>query len=374
MDAPTRSALFDLGVGELRARSLARPPGTRLDPEMAFVEGSDLNLQTASASAMADEVIRQMVLRAAALLLDSAQADDLDRLVADRFSPTIVRKQASPSVGPLSLSRSAGTLPAVTLPVGTQVKTASGIAVSTMLAVSLPLGSNGPVTVPAQATTAGAQGNVAIGTLNTFVVRPSDSNVVVTNPQPFAGGDNRESDPSLRARARAFYLTARRGTILAIEQGALTVAGVRQAVAVEETDLSGDPTGRVSLFIADVLGQANSALVTSVTSAESEYRAAGIVLDIASAVPVYEPITLRLRFAAGLDTQALSARVANAVVAAVNALAPNAKLEVSLITQAARTVPGVIVLADAVVAPVGDVVPALGNVIRTSQTLVTFVS
>ena len=61
----------------------------------------------------------------------------------------------------------------------------------------------------------------------------------------------------------------------------------------------------------------------------------------------------------------------NATVAAVNALPPNATLTVALLFGAARSVPGVIVLDDAVQEPVGDLVPSAGQIIRTRFDLVT---
>lgn len=371
MDTPTRSEFFDIGAAEIRARSDARPPGFRVNPEMVFVEGTDLNIVNAAASAMAEEVMRQVVLRASALMLDNARGEDLDRLVADRFSPTIARKTASPSIGEVVVTRVSGALPAVSLPAGTRIRTSGGVEVETTVLASVPLGSNGPVTIPAQARTAGITGNVAAGTLTQWVDTPSDPQLLVTNPEPFAGGDATESDARLRARARNFFLTARRGTIAAIEFGALTVAGVRLATAVEEVDALGHPTGRVALYIADLLGQGNAALVAAVRSALVEYRAAGVYVDVIGAVPTFVSIRYRLRFAAGVDSTRAFALVRNATLAAVNALRPNATLDVSLLFAAARSVPGVIVLDDAIQEPIGDLVPAPGQAIRTRADLVT---
>ena len=371
-DLPTRQTYFQIGADEVLARSAARPVGQRISAEEVFTEGSDINIVTASASAMAEEVTRQLALREKVLLLDGAGGIDLDRIVADRFSPTIVRKQAVPAVVPLTISRSTGALPAITLPIGTRVRTGASIEFLTTSAVSLAAGSTGPADVLAEAAVAGTAGNVAAGTLTIFVQPPSDPNVIVTNAERAAGGDDVETDERLRARARDFFRTARRGTLSAIEFGALTVAGVRQAAAIEEVDTAGFPTGRVFLYIADALGQANSALVTAVRLALLEYRAAGIIVDVLSAIPQYVPIRYRLRFSAGVNTTVAAESVRLATVANVNALGPNATLPVSLLFATARSVAGVIVLEDAVLDPVGDLVPAAGQVIRTRPDLVTF--
>jgi len=371
-DLPTRQTYFQIGADEVLARSAARPIGQRISAEEVFTEGSDINIVTASASAMAEEVTRQLALREKVLLLDGASGIDLDRIVGDRFSPTVVRKQAVPSVVPLIISRSLGPLAAITLPIGTKVRTGSSFEFATTSAVSLAAGSTGPVTVLAEATVAGTAGNVAAGTITQFSEPPADPNLIVVNEELAAGGDDEEKDPALRARARDFFRQARRGTLGAIEFGALTVPGVRQASAIEEVDPGGLPTGRVSIFVADAQGQANSALVTAVLLALLEYRAAGIIVDVLSAIPEFVSIRFRLRFSASVNTTVAAESVRLAAVAAVNVLRPNAVLPVSLLFAAARSVPGVIVLDDAIVAPVGDLVPALGQVIRTRPDLVTF--
>lgn len=370
-DIPTRIDLFNIGADEILSRSAVRTPGQRINPDEIFTEGSDINIVTASASAMAEEVQRQMVLKIAALYLDTAEEEDLDRFVADRFSPDVVRKQASPAVAIVSLSRAGGTLLDITFAADTKLRTVAGTEFRTRFAVSLAAGQVGPVTVEVQATEAGTVGNVAANTIVQFVEQPEDPAMVVTNLEPAAGGDDVETDARLRERARQFFRTARRGTLSAIEFGALTVAGVRQATAVEERDANGDETGRVQLYVADAQGQGNTSLVNAVLGALLEYRAAGIVVDVVASTPVFVSIRYRLRFDTGVDSTEAFASIQLATLSAVNALRPQQTLEVSLLFQQARSVPGVIVLDDAIVAPVGDVVPAAGEVIRTQLALIS---
>lgn len=370
-DLPTRADLFQTGADEVLLRSEARPVGQRLSAEEVFTEGSDINIVIASASGMAEEITRQLAARTAALLLDGARDEDLDRLVGDRFSPTIVRKEASPAVATLTFTRSAGPLLALSLPTGTRFRTINGVEFELTAPASLAAGSTGPVSATARARQAGLAGNVAALAINQFVQQPQDPALQVTNIEPATGGDERETDARLRARARDFFRTARRGTLAAIEFGALTVPGVRQATALEELDALGIQTGRVFLYVADALGQANAALIAQVRAALFEFRAAGVFVDLSSAVPTFVPIVYQLRFAAGVDTTAAFVSVANATLAAVNALAPNATLQVSLLFAIARSIPGVIVDDDAVVAPVGDLVPSPGQIIRTRLDLIT---
>lgn len=369
-DLPTRAELFEIGADETLRRSEARPPGSRISPEQIYAEGSDANIVNASASAMSEEVLRQLARRIKALFLDGAEGEDLDRLVADRFSTEIVRKAATPAVGIVSFTRIAGAMPGGVLAAGTRLRATNGVEFQTTAACTIVAGSAGPFTVAVQARTAGYTGNVAEGSVSAFVSPPFDTNLLVTNDEPMAGGDVTESDARLRARARQFYRTARRGIGAAIEFGALTVPGIRQAVATELLDPDGRPNGVVELYVADALGQANAALTDAVLLALDEYRALGVYVHVLSAIPTFVTIRLRLRFEAGVDSTRAFALVRNAVVARVNNLRPNQILPRSLIESACSSVTGVIVLDDAVVEPVGDLVPSAGQVIRTSAELV----
>lgn len=371
MDLPTRADLFDLGATEILLRNIARPVGRRMTRESIFTDGTDVNILLAAASAMADEIVRQLAYHCAAFYLDSAESDDLDRLVQDRFSPTIVRRPAIPAVVQLQFTRNSGALLAVTLAVGTKVRTENGTEFELTTPATLALGSTGPATASAQAVNAGQQTNVAAGTLTRFVVAPPDAALQVNNAEPAAGGADRESDSSLRERARDFFRQARRGTLTAIEFGGLTVNGVAKDRGIEVLDAAGQPIGVVQLYISDAAGQANQLLVDAVKNALLEYRAAGIVVDVFTTEPLFVPIEYRLRFAAGTDTVSAFEELRFLTAAEVNNLGPGETLPTSLLLATARRVPGLIVLQDTVVSPVGDLVPSPNQVIRTRADLIT---
>jgi len=372
-DYPTRAELFQIGADAVLLRAQARPNGARLSPSEVFTEGSDINILLNAGASMAHEALYQAQERLAALLLDGANGQDLDRLVADRFSPTIVRKQASPSVVPLSFSRSAGPLPAVLLPVGARFQTLDGISFELTAPMAMPAASTGPIEAAAQSLSTGVAQNVVAGTISVFQSQSSDPNLQVTNLVPAAGGDETETDAALRRRARAFYSAVRRGTLAAILYGILTVPGVRTANVVEQLDGLGDPNGIVDGFIADAAGNGNSALATAVTIALLDWRAQGIKVNVIGASPVYVSIGLRLRFESGVSAAVAFERVKMLVNAAVNQLAPQQTLPASLITATARRVPGVIVLDDALQFPPGDVVPATGEILKTTLDLISAV-
>ena len=369
-DLPTRPELFDVFANELLTRAEAQPYAQRLSAEQIYTEGSDINLIGAGASVMAEEVMRQLGSEINDLTLDGASGEALDRWVSDRYSTEIVRKTASPSVGVLQFSRSSVAAGAVTFLAGSVVRNSGGTRFKTLADVAFGPADLGPFTANAQAVEAGTSGNVPANTITSFVTAPTDATIMVTNPAIFAGGSATETDEVFRARARLFWQQARRGTLGAIEFGALTVPGVAQATAEEQLSTLGVPNGFVNLYIADSNGQSNTSLNELVEIALLEYRAGGIVPSIVGSVPTYVAINLSLSYSSGVDSAAAFASVRSTVVARVNALAPGETLRTSLLVEAARSIDGVIVSDSAIVLPAGDVVPEAGELLRTRADLV----
>lgn len=373
-DLPTRTDLFDRGAREMIARSAARAPGKRIAPEAIYTEGTDANVLVAGASAMAEEVLRQHARSEAAKYLDSARSDDLDRLVLDRTSREVPRKEAAPAYVDVSFTRAGGTLAALTLETYQRVQTRSAIAFELLSAVTLAAGATGPVTATARAILAGTQANVGQGQI-TEILNSPDPELRVTNLDVAAGGNDREQDRAYVERARAYRRAQRRGTTDAILFGTMTVPQVAFANVEEELDEYGDASGRVFVYVVDASGQANAALVLQVKTALLEYRCLGIVPYVIGAVPEYADIVWRPGFAAGTDTQAAFDQLRAGTVAIVNAIAPGKPLERSLLTTLARRVPGLIVRDDVLAQPLGDLYPtAPGRVIRTTADRVTLVS
>lgn len=99
---------------------------------------------------------------------------------------------AQKAVGYLQISGTDGT----PIPVGWLAATVAG---AQYVVVAEGIIENGTVTLPAQATLAGPDGNTAAGTI-TAIVNPMDGIASVTNPAPFDGGRNTETDAEYRAR------------------------------------------------------------------------------------------------------------------------------------------------------------------------------
>lgn len=370
MKAPTREDFFRVGAAEVISRSSKRPPEQRISREAIFTEGTDVNFLLAGSAAMADEGMRHHAQAMAALYFDSAEGEDLDRVVADRTHRKCKRKQANASRVGLRFSRSVALGTALTFQPGRKFR-ADGVEFQLTAPVSFPAGFIGSVDGSAVAVRPGVRGNVDQGRINAFVVASEDANISVTNPEPASGGDEKEVDSAFRDRASRWFESQVRGTIQAIEYGATTVQGVRSAVLTELLDGSGNPTGFLTLAIADERGRANKLLVDAVNLELRNWRGAGVAVAVIGGVPRYEAVAYSLGFKAGVNSSDASEQVKILTVASVNTLAPGEALTRAQLLTIARSVYGVIVSDNSVTVPAGTIVPASAEVIRTNLSLVT---
>lgn len=368
-DLPSRLDLFAIG------RDFVVQRARKIDPAQVDIEGSDVNVVVGSGSMVADQVIRQLGYRTGALLLDGAEDEDLDRLVFDRYQ--ITRNGASPAVVPVVITRPSNAAGAGTVAVGTRLSTSLGVEYVTTTTCSFGATDLSGSTCLARAAQAGKATQVGVGGITGFADAGSlfDRTLLATNVDPAAGGEDTEKDDAFRSRVRDFWRTARRGILAAIEFGALTVPGVVSAQAVEALTPGGLPARVVNLYIADSSGVANRALGDLVRSALEDFRAGGIAVVISTSLPQVVPVTLRLAFRANVDTLALTDNVRAAVVAFVNSIPVNGTLLIgqlfSVLQRYAED--GLIVSQGSIVAPVGDVVPSVGQTVRTTLADVTVV-
>lgn len=375
MDLPSRLDLYAVG------RSYVIQRAKRIDPKQVDVLGSDVNVFVGSTSVVAYEIVKQLAYSINRLLLDGAEGEDLDRLAWDRYQTT--RLGASPAVGTVRFSRTSTAGGSGTIAVGTKVTTADGIEYVTTTAAAF---ASGDLTSTADviAVQAGRDFQVGANQIRRIPAQtpaPFDTTVTVNNEVATAGGDNREEDEDFKNRVRDFWLTARRGTLSAIEFGARQVPGVASAKAEEVTTDGNTPARVVLLYIADRSGVSNQALANKVAASLGEYRAGGIAVIVFTSQPQIVDVVLRLTFAANVDTVGLTADVLAAVVGFVNSLPVNEVLRVAdLQAVLARfREDGLVVATDpsdpanrsTIVAPLGDVVPDPGKTIRTTNSNVT---
>lgn len=377
-DAPT----FDDLLATAQAEALVRQPSLSVDAVTR--PGADANAILAAGAAAADQVVgAQLVPLSASLFLDSALGPQLDRLVFDRYG--LIRKPAAPALASVQFTTPTNTSVAFTIPVNTLLQTADGTQFVTTEAVTFPAASSGPVLVGVRSVLAGAKQQAAIGTITSIVapISGAPSGLAVSNPLATAGAADAESDDSLRSRAQQFFTTARRGTLKAIEQGALAVAGVQTAKAIEVTDASGRPNKVVLLAITDQFTNAllgsnpatyqtqSQQLAQAVYNGLSDVRGAGIYVQVQVAVVIMQSVLLNLRFYAGVDQGAVAIAARMAVVNYINNLAPGATFSYAAAEQLLAAVWGLDYQGDEIVTPAGDVVPLPLQVLRTTVDLVT---
>jgi uncharacterized phage protein gp47/JayE len=346
---------------------------SRLNPAVVDIAGSDLNLLAGATSLMGEEISAQLAQCLLDSFSDTAQADALDRLAGDRYGLT--RLGATPSTVDLTFTRATDAGGAGVIPAGTRVQTATGTQFATD--ADLAFGATDLTqSVTATALIVGPDSNIAPLQITTIVDAAFDSSLAVSNPSWSAGGTDPETDPAFRGRIRAFFATLRRGTLGAIQFGALGVAGVSVATAIEiDNSASGDPAGAVQLIIADANGNASGSMITQVIDAELLWRAGGIPVFVTGGTVVFQPITWALDIDSGFSQQTVLSQVAAVTVAVAQFLAAGDTLHRSTLIAAAHTVPGAIITDSSLVNPIVDVVPlTTSTILRVRSTDITFAS
>ena len=306
--APSFQDLVIQGESELLA----------LRPDLALNEGDVTEADLHAAAAMADACIRYSALALRETFIDSAEGDALTALVYDHLG--LVRQAASSAQVTLTFARTSGG-GAGSIPSGTVVATlfdANGkqVRFTTNSATSVGAGNNGPFSVVATASVAGRSGNVASATI-TKVVDSLFDTFTVTNAALAAGGNDEESDEELKRRAKTFFQTLRRGTIAALEYGALQVASVRVAVASEDLD-----SGIVTLLVGDSDGNSTAQMIADVEAEEENWRAAGTLLNVGGSSRVLVTFDATLTVRDGFDLSSATTTLAAAITARSEKLLP----------------------------------------------------
>lgn len=364
---PTFDDIFDAARREI----LVAP--TRFNPEIVDTEGSDVNVMISAGAGIGEEVARFVQASADEVNLRTAQergGEVLDRFIYDRYQ--LVRFETTPSVVTLTLSRT-DTSNSETVQSASVFGTSDGQTFSTISDVPFGSGSAGPFQVIAEAEATGPLGNVAVNTVTEVISTFVNKTFLVDNLEPAAGGQDDETDNELATRARNFFINARRATQPALVTGALNTPGVAQATAIEKLNPSnGAPIFRVELIISDRDGQANQALVQRVRERLLEFRALGTPVQVIAGNPQFITVTVvNVTFVAGTNTTIVIDQARNAIVQAVNSLAPNDTLEQATLFAALKSTVGVLVADDSITEPAGDLVPSSGSVIRTETSRVT---
>jgi hypothetical protein len=234
-----------------------------------------------------------------AVYLDTAEGDDLTRLVNARFG--IDRVVSSYGTGTALLTRATAAAGAGTVWTGTRIlvfaSAASPGARSYAVSSDVAIGATTTAaTVPIRSADAGLGSAVnlsgpAVARIDDPLWDPSLSVAAIR----CVDGTSLESAPDLRARARAARLAARKGYAQAVSDACVAQGAVH--VALFDSNYTANDVGLSHCYVADAGFTTPARLVRACTAALEGYRACGADLQVLgmqqSSVDVSATVTLR---------------------------------------------------------------------------------
>ena len=341
---------FDDQLAQFEAEALANRS------TLTFRDGDITTAQQHGAGAMADASIRYTAQAFRATFLDGAEGDELTALVDDHLN--IQRDPATSASVDVTFTRTgtaAGSTPAG-YTIGTQLDaTGATVLFTTNVPIVWAMSDLGPHIVSCTCSVVGAVGNVAAGTVTRLVDTPQpDATIAVTNVATAGGGNDVETDPQLRVRARNFWVTLRRGTLAALEEGALEVPEVRTAKATED-----QTTGEVTLVVSDADGNSTLQMISDTETQIEEWRAAGSLVTILGGTQLAIAVTgtMVFRDGSGADPLVYAPLVATAITARMAKLKQGEIAYLDAIKAAGISVDPDVIEAIQLTAPIADVAP-----------------
>lgn len=220
------------------------------------------------------------------------------------------RKAPVAAYGTLTFQRSTPLWFVANIPAGTVCSTAGSHPVRyvTTQDASLPQGSLS-VDVPAKAETAGSVGNTQAGTI-TVMVTPPSSVESVTNGAAFIGGEDSETDDSLRARLLACYAGASNGCNPEwYRQKALQYDGVDSVSVVPRAN----GAGTVALYLGGKGCAPSADTVNQINADLNSTREIGVSVSVAAAQTVAVDVTGAVTAKAGVSPADAKAACEDAV-------------------------------------------------------------
>jgi uncharacterized phage protein gp47/JayE len=263
---PSFDEIYAIGKAEAQAER----------PALTFLDGDQTTAVVRGGAAMVDHAIGWMAGEIRKMLYGGAVRDELDAIIMDRQN--IPRTPATPARGDVWFQRSgagsAGTIAAATeLQGATDPSTGRKSSYTTDGALSYPSGAF-TLKVTARCSASGKVGNLtppsSSGTALTITTTLSDTSITAFTTG-FAGGNDVETDTNYLFRAVNHFLTERRGTVAALEEGALEAEGVAVAHVVEDRE-----TGLVEVRVADSTGESTLEMTYRAVVALETWRAAGV--------------------------------------------------------------------------------------------------
>lgn len=268
---------------------------------------------------------------------------DLDTWVADF---TLTRLPVVAATGSVTFSRFTATGQGV-VPPGALVRTSDGTQTFAVVTDNTnPAWNSGEggyvvpagllsVTVPVSAQTTGSAGNVQPAAIALLAAAIPGIDAV-TNTEALTNGLDAESDAALRARFQSFIQSRSRATPAAVGYAVASVQQGLQYVLEENVNSAGIPAmGSFIVTVDDGSGNPASALLSSVQSAIEAVRPVGSIFAVQPPTAVSVSVGLSISVGQGVASPTISANVANALSAFINALPIGAPLPVTRVAQVA---------------------------------------
>ncbi|NLG92313.1 MAG: baseplate J/gp47 family protein [Clostridiales bacterium] len=210
----------------------------------------------------------------------SAQGEQLELRAQERG---LTRKQSVAASGSLTFQRSTALWYNAVIPAGTVCSTAGENPVRYVTTQEGILQSGElSVTVPAKAEKGGRSGNTEAGTV-TQMVTPPPALETVTNPVPFRGGMDSESDSELRSRLMQSYASISNGTNAAFyRECAMKYDGV-YSVGVVPRERG---AGTVGVYLGGRGGAPSPDIVSQVQKELDELREVNVDVAVSAAQTV----------------------------------------------------------------------------------------
>ncbi|MGA9865701.1 MAG: baseplate J/gp47 family protein [Acetobacteraceae bacterium] len=306
---------------------------------------------------------------------------DLDTWVADF---TLTRLPAVAATGNVTFSRFTATGQAV-VPPGALVRTSDGTQTFAVVTDTtnpawspseggyvVPAGVSA-VTVPVSAQTAGSSGNVQPAAIALLAAAIPGIDAV-TNPEALTSGLDAESDAALRARFQGFIQSRPRATPAAVGYAVASVQQGLQYVLEENLNSAGVSTmGSFIVTVDDGSGNPSSTLLSSVQSAIEAVRPVGSTFAVQPPTIVSVPVGLSISVGQGAPSPTISANVASALSAFINALPIGAPLPLTRVAQVAYGVDSQIqnVTNIQINGAMSDLLPSPTSVIKASSVAVS---
>ena len=279
--------------------------------------------------AKVDETVNQA-------FIDTATGEYLDKIGA---LVGCVRKQGTKATGTLRFSRTEPATRDYFIPKGTRCRTplqADRTYLSFVTAQDATLEAGQTyVDVPAEAVEVGEKYNVPANSILIFET-PVMGIEHVTNPEPFTGGADPESDDEYRARIPLYLESLKRATKTALESACLSVEGVT-SVTVED----GETPGTVVITVAGPSGAVDQTVLDAVLQVLGDYKGAGIHVTLQTVTNVPTDVSFDLYVEPDYDPETVLSNAKQAVVDYLNNLDIGAPAQIAEIIAVVMSVEGV---------------------------------